>query len=105
MQTKPRDLIKDAVRNVLIVIAIYLSILLSGFHDTSRRWTLLICLFGLWGAFLLGLSSTPRVRAASAGNNAVEAETVRRGMASINRAWGAVVLLIIAVGVVLRFSA
>jgi hypothetical protein len=104
MQTKSRNLIIDAVRNVLIVVAIYLSIWLSGFYDTNRRWTLLICLFGLWGAFLLGRSSAPRVRVAPNGSDIVETETTQPRIAP-NWAWGAVAFLIIAVGLVLRFSA
>src|SRR5437762_214924 len=86
MQTKQRGLFLQVVHNAMIVVAIYLSIWLSGFHDSARRWTLLICLFGVWGAFLLGRCSG------------------QRHVASPGWAWG-VVLLIIAVGLLLRFSA
>jgi hypothetical protein len=105
MQNKQRNLIIEAVRNVLIVFAIYLSIWLSGFHDTDRRWSLLICLFGVWGAFLLGRSSGPRARAASSiSDNVGEDEMAQRRVASPDWAWGAVALLIIAVGLLVRFS-
>ena len=106
MQTKQRSLIIDTIRNVLIVVAIYLSIWLSGFHDTGRRWTLLICLFGLWGAFLLGRSSGSRLRAAcNASGNVAEPEMAQRRAGSRDWAWGAVALLIVAVGLILRLSA
>jgi hypothetical protein len=87
MQTKQQSLFIQAVHNVLIVVAIYLSIWLSGLQDTARRWTLLICLFAVWGAFLLGRSSG------------------QRHVASPGWAWGFVALLIMAVGLLLRFSA
>jgi len=103
MQTKQRSLIIEAVRNVVIVVAIYMSIWLSGFHDTDRRWTLLICLFGMWGAFLLGRSSGPRVRAA-ANINVAEGEMSQRRVALPDWAWAAAALLIVAVGLLIRFS-
>src|SRR5690349_5807780 len=88
MTTKQPSVIIEAVRSVLIVSAIYLSLWLSGFHDTSRRWILFTCLFGVWTAFLLGRSSISRVhRGSDLGNDFGEAQARQRQAASPGWAW------------------
>jgi hypothetical protein len=46
------------------LLGIYLTLWLSGFRDTQRRWVLLVCLFGLVVAQQLAIELTVRLSGA-----------------------------------------
>lgn len=100
MKTRRSKILFEVVCAVLSVGAIYLAIWLTGFHDTARRWALLVSLFGIWLSFNCGRSVASRAVKTETGSAPVEQP--RRSIF-----WGlaCMVAIMLVVGVVLRITA
>ncbi len=102
MKTQRSKIFVEVVYAVLSVWAIYFAIWLTGFHDTARRWTLLVSLFGIWGSFCIGRSVGSRgVRTNTAESSARVEQPRSSGV------WGvaSMVAIMLVIGVILRLTA
>ena len=101
MKIQQSKILVETVYAVLSVCSIYLAIWLTGFHDTARRWTLLVSLFGIWLSFNIGRSVASRA-VKTDGESSARAEQPRR-----SSAWGVacMVAIMLVIGVILRLTA
>ena len=86
------------------VFGFYLTLWLANLHDPSARWMLLVCLFAVWLSFVIGRSVANRIaKRRDAGQG--EAGAVERGISPI--VWGFVGMnvLMLSLGLLLRFTA
>jgi len=106
MKTPRSGILVELVCTVLSVSTIYGTIWLSGFQDTPRRWTLFVCLFGIWFSFILGRSVAARAVAPCIGGDSMPGDEPPRR----NRVWGmagsvGMMVVMLVVGLVLRLTA
>jgi hypothetical protein len=100
MKTQQRNVLTETITLLLLFSNIYVTLWVSGFHDTERRWILLVCLFGLIVAQKLAVDLVCRVQGSS---EVAAREAMSRGSRILYVVCSMSVMILI--GLVLRFTA
>jgi len=99
MNTQRRNILVETITLLLLFSNIYATLWVSGFHDTERRWILLVSLFGLIVAQKLAVDLVCRVRGVS---DATATEAMSRGGRMLYVVSSMAVMIVI--GLILRFT-
>ena len=99
MKAQRRNTLAERITRFLVIPTIYVTLWVSGFHDTQRRWILLLSLFGLVVAQELTVDLVRRLRR---DGDTTAAETMARG-GRIPYLVGSMAVMLV-IGLVLRFT-
>jgi len=104
MKTTRSKVLVELACSVGVVWAIYLTLWIANIHETSRRWTLFVCLFAVWLSFNLGWSIGRRAERWE-GANQRQSQEMGVSLARVVWSFVAMVGIMLSLGLVLRVTA